>query len=148
MAYPILLLLIYSNVSVPPPISLRPIPPSSLKPELVHPPSICVVKQYNNSYDKYLKGYSEEDLLESDPEIDLDLDPEFNFTSDYESVPPSFYFSSSSSLLLQQPQRWWFSKSLTWALPGLHCHLRRLLIPPSRPLCHLFGVIVFIIAIS
>ena len=44
------------------------------------PPSLCVVGQDEDGVED-LKGESEEDTLESDPELDLDLD------SDSDSVP-------------------------------------------------------------
>ena len=86
-------MLISSNISVPPPVSLCAAPPSSLKPELGRTPSLCVVGQ---DEDDDLEVESEEDPPESNQDIRLDLDLE----SDYDSVPQS---SSLSSLPRRQP---------------------------------------------
>ena len=54
-------------------------------------------------------------MLESDPELDIDLNPESN--SDSDLVFQYSSLSSSSSLPRLQPWRRQSSTSLTWSLP-------------------------------
>ena len=69
-------LLIYSNISIPPPVSLLTAAPSSLNPELVRPRSLRIIGQDDENDDIYLKGEFEGDTLESDPELYLNLVPD------------------------------------------------------------------------
>ena len=62
-AYPMPPLIISSNISVSPPVSLCASPESPLKLDLGHSPSLCFIGKYEDSNAKYLKGELEEDLF-------------------------------------------------------------------------------------
>ena len=99
-------LVIYSNLSITSPVSIRAAPPSSLKPKFYRSPYIRFIEQDN---DKNQKGGLEEDPLESDLEIKLDLNPESNFDS-------ISLYSALSYLTHCQPHRRWSPKYLNWSL--------------------------------
>ena len=119
-------------------------PPSSLKLNLGRPPSPRIVVQDEDGNNDYLEVELEEDPLESNPKLEIDLYPE----SDYDSVPPySSLSSSSSSLPSHKPRRRWLSTSRPYPSFGCRRFHRGMPVPTLRPLCHLVGVIIFIIAL-
>ena len=60
------------------------------------PPPLQVFGQENDGDNKDLKRVLKEDLLESDQELGINIDPEYDSGSD--SVPTSYSLSSYSSI--------------------------------------------------
>ena len=142
-------LLIYSNIFVPPPISLCAASPYSLKPESVSPPSLRIVRQDNTMTTKTTTRSCKENWrkIRCNPihiSILILIRSTIMFPIQLRHLSPSpppltFLVANPGGSDNPHPQ--------PGTSPGLYrCH-SRLLTPPLRTLQNIVFIIIFIIAL-